>query len=75
MDLCVSRAVRGGFPCLGQISLVSARFPWSRSSFPNLSQEDRISVSPIPVHLPPSSRTDMSDESLIMDVDRPPLGS
>jgi len=35
------------------MSMVSGRFPWSRSGRPNLDQGDRISVSPIPVHLPP----------------------
>ena len=47
--MSVGQAIRGGFPRLGQVSLVSVRFPLSWPGFPGLDRVDRISVSPIPL--------------------------
>ena len=44
--MSVGRAVRGDFPGLGQASLVSARFPRSRSGRPNLGLAHTSTLAP-----------------------------
>jgi len=54
-----------GLSRLGQVSQVSG-------SQVGLDQGDQVSASPILVYLPPGSRADMSDESLMVGVGRSP---
>jgi len=73
------RVDRGDFPRLDQVSMVSAKFLWSRSGRPSLGQLGRVSVRetecrsrPYQYTCPPGSRAVMSDESVIVDVGRSP---